>query len=70
MLGDLDMNIKKIELNQVDRSYLIMKKRCEVALMIFKFRIHEFISLFSWKRVDELKKKPRSQAFIIEIKRS
>lgn len=33
-----------------------MKKRCEVTLVILELSIHEFVSLFSWKRVDELKK--------------
>lgn len=37
-----------------------MKKRCEVALVILKLSIHEFISLFSRKRVDELKNKLRA----------
>ena len=37
-----------------------MKKRCEVTLVIFELSIHEFVSLFSWKRVDELKNKLRA----------
>ena len=36
-----------------------MKKRCEVTLVIFELSIHEFVSLFSWKRVEELKNKLR-----------
>lgn len=38
-------------------SYLIMKERSEIALVVFEFGIHVFISLFSWKRVEELKLK-------------
>ena len=38
-------------------SYLIMKEGSEIALVVFEFGIHVFISLFSWKRVEELKLK-------------
>ena len=34
-----------------------MKKRCEVAFVFLELSIHEFVSLFSRKRVDELKNK-------------
>ena len=37
-----------------------MKKRCEVTLVIYELSIHEFVSLFSWKREDELKNKLRA----------
>ena len=49
-----EMTIKII---QNDNPHLIMKKRCKVALMIFKSCKRELTSLFSSKRVDELKKK-------------
>ena len=38
-------------------SYLIMKERCEIALVILELCIHEFISLLSGKGVNELKSK-------------
>lgn len=38
-------------------SYLIMKEGSEIALVVFEFGINVFISLFSWKRVEELKLK-------------
>lgn len=38
-------------------SYLIMKEGSEIALVVFEFGIHVFISLLSWKRVEELKLK-------------
>ena len=37
-----------------------MKKRCEITLVIFELGVHEFVSLFSGKRVDELKNKLRA----------
>ena len=37
-----------------------MKKRCEVTLVIFELSIHEFVSLFSWKRIDKLKNKSQA----------
>ena len=37
-----------------------MKKRCEATLVIFELSLDEFVSLFSWKRVEELKNKLRA----------
>ena len=44
-------------------SYLIMKERSEIALVVFEFRIHVFISLLSWKRVEELKLKKKLSGY-------
>ena len=44
-------------------SYLIMKERSEIALVVFEFGIHVFISLFSWKRVEELKLKKKLSGY-------
>lgn len=44
-------------------SYLIMKEGSEIALVVFEFRIHVFISLFSWKRIEELKLKKKLSGY-------
>lgn len=44
-------------------SYLIMKEGSEIALVVFEFRIHVFISLLSWKRVEELKLKKKLSGY-------
>ena len=47
-----------------------MKKRCEKTLVILELSIHEFVSLFSWKRVDELKtnSEPFKRGSKVELK--
>lgn len=44
-------------------SYLIMKEGSEIALVVFEFGINVFISLFSWKRVEELKLKKKLSGY-------
>ena len=44
-------------------SYLIMKEGSEIALVVFEFGIHVFISLLSWKRVEELKLKKKLSGY-------
>ena len=49
--------VLQVYTEQIHNSYLIMKERCEIALVILELSIHEFISLLSGKGVDELKSK-------------